>query len=199
MVRFSPGVTLDFAQDNLLTGVYRDGRVIPDRPMDLPEGTRLVITPSFPALDPARLNGHVIIVGFGLAGRAVAELLAGLRIPSTLVESNPVTVETQRALGRHVVLGQANDAQTLMEAGLPKAVILALTIPDEDAVCEAVTLARRLHPEIFIIARTNFSSKGMHVAQLGADEVIKAEQVVALQFYERLSKRLSKLAAKGPS
>lgn len=155
----------------------------------------MVITPLFAALDPKRLNGHVIIAGFGLAGRAVAELLGGLHIPFTLVEKNPVTVETQRALGRTVVQGCASDGKVLIEAGLPTAGILALTIPEEDTVLEAVALARRLRPEIFIIARTNFSSKGMHAAQLGADEVIKAEQAVALQFYDRLSKRLSALSA----
>lgn len=186
---------MEHAHDSPLTGVYQDGVVTIDRPVDWPDGTRLVVMPYFGSLDPKQLPGHVIIAGFGLAGRAVAELLAGLHIPFTLIERNPVTVETQRALGRKVVQGCATDAKVLMEAGLPTAAILALTIPDEDAVCEAVALARRLHPSIFIIARTNFSSKGMHAAQLGADEVIKAEQAVALQFYERLSKRFSSLAA----
>lgn len=186
---------MDHSHDNPLSGEFRDGQIIPDRPVDWPEGTRVVITPLFAALDPKQLNGHVIIAGFGLAGRAVADLLSGLHIPFTLVEKNPVTVETQRALGRNVVQGCASDAKVLIEAGLPSAGILALTIPEEDTVLEAVALARRLRPEIFIIARTNFSSKGMHAAQLGADEVIKAEQAVALQFYERLSKRLAALSA----
>lgn len=188
---------MEHAHDNPLTGVYRDGTVILDRPVDWPDGTRLVVTPFFGLMDSRLLHGHVIIVGFGLAGRAVAELLAGMHLPFTVVERNAVTVETQRALGRTAVQGCATDAKVLIEAGLPSASILALTIPDEDAVCEAVALARRLNPNIFIIARTNFSSKGMRATQLGADEVIKAEQAVALQFYERLSKRLAALATAG--
>src|SRR3990172_1263243 len=91
---------------------------------------------------------------------------------------------------RRVLVGSASDAQTLTEAGLNTASILALTIPDEDAVLEAISLARRLRPEIYIIARTTYSSKGMQASQLGADDVIKAEQAVALQFYDRLSRRL---------
>ena len=43
---------------------------------------------------------HVIIVGFGLAGRCVADLLTHAKIRFTIVERNPVTVATQRALGR---------------------------------------------------------------------------------------------------
>ena len=73
---------------------------------------------------------------------------------------------------------------------MDRASILALTIPDEEAVLAATSLARRLRPEIYILARTNYSSKGMQASQLGADDVIKAEQAVALQFYDRLSRRL---------
>jgi CPA2 family monovalent cation:H+ antiporter-2 len=147
----------------------------------------------YPPPNGTPINGHVIIVGFGLAGRCVADLLDSAGTPYTIIEQNPVTVETQRALGRRVVAGDASDAQTLTEAGLNTASILALTIPDEDAVLEAISLARRLRPEIYIIARTTYSSKGMQASQLGADDVVKAEQAVALQFYDRLSRRLWKV------
>jgi len=157
---------------------------------------RLVVTPVYPPPGGTKINGHVIIVGFGLAGRCVADLLDRAGMSYTIIERNPVTVETQRALGRRVVAGDASDAQTLSEAGLDRASILALTIPDEEAVLEATSLARRLRPEIYIIARTNYSSKGMQASQLGADDVIKAEQAVALQFYDRLSRRLWRVPGK---
>jgi CPA2 family monovalent cation:H+ antiporter-2 len=141
----------------------------------------------------AEMDGHVIIVGFGLAGRCVADLLDQANVAYTIVEKNPVTVETQRALGRSIIEGDATETEALMEAGLHTATILALTIPDEDAVLNAISLSRRLQPKIYILARTNYSSKGMKASQLGADEVIKAEQAVALQFYERLSRRIRRI------
>jgi CPA2 family monovalent cation:H+ antiporter-2 len=150
----------------------------------------------YPPPGATRINGHVIIVGFGLAGRCVADLLDSAGLSYTIIEKNPVTVETQRALGRRVLAGSTSDAQTLTEAGLNTASILALTIPDEDAVLEAISLARRLRPEIYIIARTTYSSKGMQASQLGADDVVKAEQAVALQFYDRLSRRLWPVSGK---
>jgi hypothetical protein len=55
----------------------------------------------------------------------------------------------------------------LSEAGL-KGVNLGVDHSDEEAVLEATSLARRLRPEIYIIARTNYSSKGMQASQLGA-------------------------------
>lgn len=184
--------------DDSREATYRGGRVVFAGPVDWPDGTRVMVTPLVPLKIECALDGHVIIVGFGLAGRCVADLLEKTGLSYTIIERNPVTVETQRALGRSIILGDATRAETLNEAGLTSAAILALTIPDEDAVLKTTSLAHRLRPEIYIIARTNYSSKGMRASQLGADDVIKAEQAVALQFYDKLSRRLNQCAAARP-
>ena len=174
-----------------LGATFLGGNIVLDQAPDWPEGARLAVRPAAAESNGAKLDGHVIIVGFGLAGRCVADLLDHARLPYTILEKNQVTVDTQRALGRRAVVGAAADPRSLIEAGLTTAAILALTVPDEDAVLQATSIARRLRPEIYIIARTNYSSKGMQASQLGADDVIKAEQAVAIQFYERLSRKLS--------
>lgn len=180
--------------DESLGATYRDRQVHLDSPADWPDGTRLVVTPMLPVEGKGQIEGHVIIVGFGLAGRCVADLLDQAKLSYTIIERNRVTVETQRALGRSIIEGDATVAETLIEAGLNTAAILALTIPDEEAVLKATSLARRLCPEIYIIARTTYASKGMKASQLGADDVIKAEQAVALQFYDKLSSRIRQQA-----
>ncbi len=172
------------------SATFRNGRIELDEPADWPEGARLTVVPVEQTDESIRIEGHVIIVGFGLAGRYVADLLDSANVSYVVVEKNPATVETQRALGRTVVEGDATSGDTLTAAGLHNAAIIALTIPDEDAVLKATSLARRLRPDVYIVARTNYSSKGMRASQLGADEVIKAEQAVALQFYEKLSRRI---------
>ncbi len=174
--------------------VFRDGEVHVDETPDWEEGTRLQVIPIPPPRFIEKPKGHVIIVGFGLAGRCVADLLDGKKVPYTIIEKNQVTVETQRALGRTVVPGDASSTDTLIEAGLNTASILALTIPDESAVLEATSIARRLRPKLYIIARTNYASKGMRASQLGADDVVKAEQAVAVQFYDRLYSLLNRTA-----
>ena len=181
---------VDSPSEDTCGAVFRNGRVELDEPVDWHEGQRLTVFPLAPAPVPIDHSGHVIIVGFGLAGRCVADLLDSVAIPYVIIEKNPATVATQCSLGRRIYEGNASDAALLMEAGLASASILALTIPDEDAVLKATSIARRLRPEIYIIARTQYASKGMAVSQLGADDVIKAEHAVALQFYERLRFRL---------
>lgn len=179
--------------EHALGAVFRDQQVLLDGAADWPEGTRLLVTPIVGPHQREVIDGHVIIVGFGLAGRCVADLLDQVKLTYTIVERNPVTVETQRALGRDIFEGEVTSAETLVKAGLNTASILALTIPDEDAVLQATALARRLRPRIYIIARTNYASKGMRASQLGADDVVKAEQAVALQFYDKLSRRIQRL------
>ncbi len=183
--------------DQSLGAVFDGRRVHLDVSVNWPEGTKLMVTPVLPPSAAGHIEGSVIVVGFGLAGRCVADLLDQAKLSYTIIEKNPVTVETQRALGRDIIEGDATNAETLVQAGLNNAVILALTIPDEEAVLSAISLARRLRPEIYIIARTNYASKGMKASQLGADDVIKAEQAVALQFYDKLNRRLRQTAEEG--
>ena len=178
--------------DQVGNATYRGHQIQLDGPADWADGTRLVVTPVLPAEDAEHIDGQVVVVGFGLVGRSVADLLDQAGLAYTIVERNPVTVGTQRALGRRIVEGDTVNAKTLLAAGLRDAAILALTIPDEEAVLQATSLARRLQPDVYIIARTNYSSKGMRASQLGADDVVKAEQAVALQFYDRLSRHIRK-------
>ncbi|MHC4089705.1 MAG: NAD-binding protein [Planctomycetota bacterium] len=173
--------------------LYRHGQVELDGPVDWPSGTRLLVQPvegSDQSACPA--GGPVVIAGFGLAGRYVADLLDHGRIEYVVVEKNSVTVETQACLGRRIVQGDVSDEATLRSAGIEQASILALTIPDEPAVLKSTSLARRLNAEIYIIARTNYTSVGIKASQLGADDVVKAEQAVALQFYQRLRRRMNR-------
>ncbi|MCG3137713.1 MAG: Glutathione-regulated potassium-efflux system protein KefC [Phycisphaerae bacterium] len=130
--------------------------------------------------------GLVIIAGFGLAGRWVADIFDRHKIDYVVVEKNPDTVQRQQLLGRRVILGDISDPSTLQQANILEADILALTIPDEEAVLRATELARRLNPRIYIVARTQYTSAGMEATQLGADAVVKAEQAVAHRFYELL-------------
>ena len=96
----------------------------------------------------------------------------------------------QKLLGKKIILGDISQEPTLISAGIDTADILALTIPDEQAVLKATKVARRLRPGIYIIARTTYSSSGLEAAQLGADAVVKAEQAVANHFYELLLRKL---------
>lgn len=171
-------------------GVVCDGRIELVEQVDLPEGCKVLVKPIEAETPGWKDLGKVIIAGYGLAGRWVADIFHRHGIGYTIIEKNADTVRTQRELGHQIVLGDVADEKTLRRAGIEEASILALTVPDEEAVLLAIETAKHIKPDIYIVARTTYSSKGMEASQLGADAVIKAEQAVARQFYEMLQDKL---------
>ena len=127
-------------------------------------------------------GGHAIIVGFGLSGRAAANALIAHGIPIYVIERNNETVRRCAVAGLRIVEGDATDEQVLRLAGVETAAFFAATMPNEHAVLEMVGLARRLNPNLRIIARCEYVSTGMKLTRRGADEVVIAEQVIAAEF-----------------
>jgi len=151
-------------------------------------------TPSQPPpadLPPDLPAPHVIIAGFGLPGRFVAELLDFRNIPYTVIEQNPQIVTRVGACGTRIIGGDVREESVLRAAGIESARILALCIPDEKAACDATAVARRLAPSIRIIARCHYTSAGLRAHALGADDVIVAEQLVAREFFKAIDGRLN--------
>lgn len=187
---------------NEYLGVYSQGVVHLTAQVDWTDGTFVSVRVAEPlpgrAVDGREL-GKVIIAGFGLAGRWIADIFDRHNIEYVVVDTNRATIDAQRRIGRKVIEGNIADEATLHAAGIESASILALTVPDEEAVLTATKLARRLNPNIYIVARTLHSSSGMQAAQFGADEVVKAEQVVARQFYEMLLRKIGKPGLASPA
>jgi monovalent cation:H+ antiporter-2, CPA2 family len=123
--------------------------------------------------------GHAIIAGFGVPGRAVADVLTEREVPFCVIELNRKTVERCSHAGVRIIEGDVIDESVLRGAGVEQSSLLVLAVPSDVAVLEAIRVARRLNPTIRIIARCRFVSAGMQAHQLGANEVIIEEHVVA--------------------
>ena len=89
----------------------------------------------------------VIISGFGLPGRFVAEVLDARKIPYCVIELNPSNAQSIAACEKRVVSGDSHP-ELLKQAGIVAAQILAITIPDEKIGLEVLQVARRLNPQI---------------------------------------------------
>ncbi len=133
----------------------------------------------------------VIVAGFGLVGRVVADGLSAEGAEVTIIELNPGTVQRQTTLGRRVVFGDVANPEVLESAGIREAHALILTVPDEEAVLSACHAARQSNPTIVIIARTNYVSKGMVATGLGANDVVIEELATAEAMERVVMKHLS--------
>lgn len=142
-----------------------------------------------------RLAKYVIIAGFGVVGRSLADRLELAGVPFCVIDLNRQTIETQRRLGRLAVYGDTANPEVLESAGLHKADAVLLTIPDDEATLRACRTVRALSPTVFIAARTSFLSKAMIAAQLGADEVVVEEVATAETMARQVLARLARRAA----
>lgn len=122
---------------------------------------------------------RAIVAGFGIPGRAIANLLETRGIPFCVIELNPETVRRCSAAKLPIIQGDVTDEQVLRRAGIEKAELLALAVPDDKAALAATSLARRLNPAIHIVVRCRRVSASFEAHRRGADHVVAEEQVVA--------------------
>lgn len=136
------------------------------------------------------LRRHVIIAGFGVVGRNLAEHIAAAGVPFTVIELNPATVRRQRELGRSILFGDAANADVLESAGVRNAEAVLLTIPDDDATLRACRTIRALAPNVYIAARTSYLSRAIVATELGADHVTVEEVATARQMAEQVMRKV---------
>ncbi|HEY1922375.1 MAG TPA: NAD(P)-binding protein [Tepidisphaeraceae bacterium] len=122
---------------------------------------------------------YVVIAGYGLPGRTLVEALVRRQTDYLVVELNPQTCERAAAGGVHIIAGSAADAEVLNRAGVNRATLIALMVPNDEVVLAAIPHIRRVNTTAHIIARCSFTSTGLEAVRRGADQSIVAEQVIA--------------------
>ncbi len=123
----------------------------------------------------ANLEGHVIIAGYGIAGKNVARSLREMCLPYIHVEMNGEMVRQARKAGEVIIHGDATSAAVLKGCGIERARAMVLAINDPSAVARAIPTARELNQEIYLLARTHFVTSIEPLVQAGADDIITDE------------------------
>jgi voltage-gated potassium channel Kch len=133
-----------------------------------------------------KLNGHVIICGFGRIGVKLAKDLAASRAPFVILERDEGRLAEARELGYLCLHGEATDEAALIAAGVKRARILATVLP-EDAANVFITLsARSLNPKLQIIARGEEPSTEGKLRHAGADQVVLPTHIGAERMAEMI-------------
>lgn len=138
----------------------------------------------------AHLSDHTVIVGYGLNGRNVAAMLQASDLPYAVLEMNPRTVSKMQEEGVPIFYGDAVSDTVLRSVGVGHARAVVLAISDPTATRQAVSAARRLNGNAFIIARTRYEAEIEPLYQAGADTVITEEFETSLTIIRRLLTRL---------
>src|SRR5918992_3073051 len=119
-----------------------------------------------------KLNGHYILCGYGRVGRQVAAEFALEDVPFVVIEQEPETVEECVEKGYLVLLGEASDDDVLEEAGLRRARGLVAAVDSDADNVFVVLSARKLNPELHIVARASSDESAAKLAIAGADRTL---------------------------
>lgn len=123
----------------------------------------------------SRTGGHVVIVGFGPAGQAVAERMRAAATPVTVIEMNPRVSDANTPDGIRTVFGDASRPQVLEAAQVSTCALVVVTIPDPAAARAIISQIRTLAPETPIVARARYHRFLDDLRSSGATEWVDEE------------------------
>jgi CPA2 family monovalent cation:H+ antiporter-2 len=138
-----------------------------------------------PAIETEFLSNHVVIIGFGRVGQHIVNVLTRLNVPRLVIELDAARVEELDKRGVPTLFGEAGNSEVLSHAGLGRARLLVVTIPEEATTGVIVAAAREQAPSLPIIVRASTSPGVKRLASLGAQTVIHPELEGGLQILRR--------------
>lgn len=109
------------------------------------------------------LDGHVIIVGFGPAGRGVLDALHDAGVPAAIVDLNPRAITQARREGVFAIVGDATQEAVLDRLNVDGARAVVLSLPDHRAALQIAMHVRAAAPHVRLFARMRYHA---HVADL---------------------------------
>jgi CPA2 family monovalent cation:H+ antiporter-2 len=157
-------------------------------------GSRPKVTP----LTEGVPGSHVLVIGFGPTGQAVAAAIHERGDPVHVLDLNPRSIESARGLGYDAHVGNAEDPDVLEHLAVGRALAIAVTIPDPDAARRVLEQARALAPCARVFVRSRYNRHSRELRNAGAHVVVDEEQQVGSALARELVAGLEGLQSDGP-
>jgi len=133
--------------------------------------------------EKAKLEDHVILIGYGPTGRNLARVLKESGIPFIVIEMNPRSVDEMRNDGIKAVYGDASRSTILEYANIYSAKLCVIAINDYETNPRIIKLAKYLNPTIQVIVRTRYLSEVSFLEDVGADSVVPEEMETVIRIF----------------
>lgn len=134
------------------------------------------------AMEPA--GERVLIVGYGRVGRLVGRMLKRHEVPFVAVDTDAKLVADQRALGETIWYGDAGRPEFLKHCGIETVPAVVVTMDAPGKVEDVVKTARKLRPDMTIVARARDSHHAAKLYALGVTDAVPETTEAALQLAE---------------
>jgi monovalent cation:H+ antiporter-2, CPA2 family len=131
---------------------------------------------------------HILLVGYGSVGQLVAEGFRERNCGFVLVEDQEDVALRARQAGLTVVQGNATEGRVLIEAGVERARLLLIAIPEGFEAGAIAERAKKINPALRIVARAHSEQQVQHLLRFGADKVVLGEREIARVMLSSLSR-----------
>ena len=142
-----------------------------------------------PLSETGKINsgtGHVIVVGYGLNGQNLAQVLKEVGISYRILEMNPDSISRAKSAGEPITFGDSTRPDVLEHVGIHGARAMVVAISDPVATVHTVWQARSLRPDLFILVRTRYVSDIDQLYRTGASQVIPEEFETSVEIFARV-------------
>jgi voltage-gated potassium channel len=124
--------------------------------------------------DIARMNGHVIVCGWGRVGREVAQFLTNAKRDLVVIDRDP---ERLSGVPYASVCGDVADDEILLQAGIERAATLVAALDTDSDNLYLTVASKSMRPDLQIIARARNESSESKLVRAGADRVVNPQQL----------------------
>jgi voltage-gated potassium channel len=136
------------------------------------------------------LRGHIIVCGYGRVGRTICNELTSERVPFVVIERDPDQAEQLAERGVRVVVGDATEDETLLQAGVLRARgLVAVAARDVDnlyIVMSAREMCAQGNPGLMIVSRASDVRELRKIRTAGADQVISPYNIGGVRIAQAL-------------
>lgn len=134
-------------------------------------------------------SNHIVIIGFGVAGRNVARAAKENAVPYAILELNSETVKSEKSKGEPIFYGDASHHSVLHHVRIEHAKIIAVMINDPKAAKRIVSIIHHMNPNAYLIVRTRYLEDGPSMYKLGAHDVVPDEICSSVEVFIRVLKQ----------
>lgn len=132
----------------------------------------------------AETKGRVIIVGYGRVGKLVADMLKRHNREFIAIDGSTKLVTQERPTNPNLYWGDATRIELLRACGLDTASALVVTMDRHHLSEQVVEMARKLRPDLTIVARARDAHHATHLYALGVTDAIPETLEASLQLAE---------------
>ena len=136
--------------------------------------------PSGSAVLPAEaIRRPIIIVGFGPAGRRIAETLSRSHAEELMViDSNPKNAQAALLYKAAFYIGDARHSEVLEHMHVRQAKVVIITVPDHQTACRIIQVSKSLAPATPVAVRCRHHIYWGYLKLAGADVVVDEEEQI---------------------